>query len=466
MDVLVIDDDPLVLALLAEFLEQLHFRVTACGSAEQAWQCYERTPYHFVIADLVLPGMGGLELVEKIRQHQRGNACYILVVTVRNTADDLQAVLDAGADDYLTKPIDIHLVKIRLAVARQQIGQMLQRKQAEQELLEAKRVAEVANRTKSEFLATVTHELRTPLNAIVGSNDLLMYTTKLDDEQSRYSQSIHDAVNSLLHLLNDIMDYSRLDIGKLNIVSIPFDLELCVQEAVDLCIIDAEKKNLELLVDYDTHLHTRYLGDPQRIRQAIANLVCNAVKFTHQGQILIRIEQYAHEEKTEYIRVSVSDSGIGIPEDQFEHIFDKFTQVDNSLKREYGGTGLGLAITRKIIQAMGGDIWVESVIDRGSCFTFSLPLFKEYVAHDKSALLHGLQGLSVLVIDGNPVRCNIIGHYLMAFEMNFHTENSLDEALDHGHADSIGPYSFILIDEDMLSAESMQWQELFAHPTI
>jgi hypothetical protein len=246
-------------------------------------------------------------------------------------------------------------------------------KRREAELHEARRTAEAATRAKSAFLANMSHELRTPMNGVVAMADMLL-ETPLDEEQKVFLRTIKSSGEALLAIINDVLDFSKMEAERLVLHPEPFDLERLVHEVLILVAPTVRDKALGIHVDYDLFLPTRLVGDPGRIRQVLTNLVGNAVKFTAEGHVLIRVVGLEREDGDWQIHVTVEDTGIGIARDMLEHIFGSFAQVEDERNRGYEGTGLGLAISRQLIQLMKGEIWVDSEPGRGSCFGFRIVL--------------------------------------------------------------------------------------------
>ena len=359
-----------------------------------------------------------------------------------------------------TRNRDGELVGV-LGIARE----ITERKLLTESLQRAKEEAESAARAKSSFLANMSHEIRTPMNAIIGLTELALRTA-LTPRQQDYLDKVHSAANSLLGLLNDILDFTKIEAGKLPVEAIPFPLEQVFEGVAAIMAIQIEDKGLELHFSQGPDVPGHLIGDPLRLRQVLTNLASNAMKFTERGDIIIHTSCVSMSDGRALLRFAVRDSGIGISEEQMGRLFQAFSQADDSTTRKFGGTGLGLAISRQLVELMEGRIWAESEPAKGSTFFFEIPFgVAEQLAETERATASELVGTRVLVVDDNANARDILRAHLELFKLRVETVASAEAAFERLVEASEDPFRLVLMDYRMpgldgISAATRIRQEL------
>lgn len=379
----------------------------------------------------------GRTMTEAIEQHARFSYEYKIVRPADGRECWIQTVgeLKQGEADH-----PMHLVGMVLDTS--------ERRLREEELLKAKEMAEAANIAKSLFLASMSHEIRTPMNGILGMTELAL-DSNLNREQRQYLNLIKSSADSLLTIIDDILDSSKIEAGKLVLENVVFDLPTMLDDAVRTLVIPAEQKGLELVADTDVDSRHTLIGDPVRIRQILFNVVGNAIKFTESGEVVIQVRQDVLPGGEVLLHFKVTDTGIGIEQSKIASIFDSFSQADNSITRKYGGTGLGLSISSRLVEMMNGRIWVESELGHGSTFHFVIRLIKG--GESKLPSLLRLPECKIMVVDDSTANRQCLADSLLKMGIQAVCAETAQEALNEllRAQRSGNAYDLILMDAHM-----------------
>lgn len=469
-DILIVDDRPENLYALEKTLGDERFNIVKALSGEEALKLVLKTQFSLILLDVQMPGMDGYEVAELLSSSKRTKGIPIIFITAINKEKKhMLRGFSAGGVDYIPKPVDPEVLLSKVNIFCELFEQKRQVEKAKEELqhindhleetvmqrtqeLEiSKELAERSLSIKEEFLANMSHEIRTPVNAILGFTRLLI-KSDMTDEQMEELNAVLFSSEQLLSIINDILDFSKIEAGKLELEKVPMDLKTLLQQSLKMQEPMANQKGLDLTLDIQDGIPALVDGDPTRLKQVITNLLNNALKFTEKGKVGVSAKVLSQGSNGHLLEIRVSDSGIGVPAEKLDTIFESFSQANSDTTRKFGGTGLGLTIVKRLVELHeDGAIRVESELDKGSNFIITMRLKESQESLDQTAEkvevdMKALEGRLILLAEDNRlnqmVAKKVLGH--LGAEVDI-AENGV-EAVSMSH---LKAYDVVLMDIQM-----------------